>query len=121
MIFPRGARLPSADDPPLQSTRSYRPVHNIGHFRYLECSRVDDLGQPTGEINNWGQVLFPFDPQLRDRSDLTQEPVQQFSGQPDLSVKEEYTCDSGGNLKVKISAEPAGYSREFSISQFSGS
>lgn len=121
MIFPRGARLPSADDPPLRSTRSYRPVHNIGHFRYLECSRVDDLGQPTGEINNWGQVLFPFDPQLRDRSDLTREPVQQFSGQTDLSVKEEYTCDSSGNLKVKISAEPAGYFREFSISQFSGS
>ena len=31
-------------------TRRYRPAHNIGHFRFAECSSVDALGTPVGDI-----------------------------------------------------------------------
>jgi hypothetical protein len=35
----------------------------------------------------------------------------------DLRIREEYTCDSTGQVQVKIHAEPAGYSREYTIAQ----
>ncbi len=120
LIFPRGARLPTPGDPPLRSERIYRPAHNIGHFRYLECSQLDEHGQPTGEITNWGQILFPFDPQLEHVSDLMAQPVRRLAEQNELTICEEYTCDAYGNLRVKISTQPAGRSCEFSIGAVGG-
>jgi molecular chaperone DnaK (HSP70) len=120
LIFPRGARLPAPGEPPMLSERNYHPVHNIGHFRYLECSQLDEHGQPTGEITNWGQILFPFDPELRPHSDLISLPVCRLACEDELSICEEYTCDASGNIRVKISARPAGYEKEFSISTVGG-
>ena len=116
LIFPRGAHLPAPGEPVLRSERVYQPAHNIGHFRYLECSQLDDHGQPIGEIVNWDQIRFPFDPQLQGHSDLAAQPISPIS-RHDLRVREEYTCDAGGNLRVRISSDPAGYAREFSIAQ----
>ena len=42
LIFPRGMHLPEPDQPALRLERTYRPAHNVGHFRYLECSRLDE-------------------------------------------------------------------------------
>jgi molecular chaperone DnaK (HSP70) len=117
LIFPRGSRLPAPGEPALRSERVYQPAHNIGHFRYLECSQLDDDGQPIGEITNWDQIRFPFDPQLHAHSDLAAQPVAPLNGWHNLRVREEYTCDASGTLRVKISADPAGYAREFSIAQ----
>jgi molecular chaperone DnaK (HSP70) len=116
LIFPRGAHLPAPGEPALRSERIYQPAHNIGHFRYLECSHLDEHGQPVGEIVNWDQIRFPFDPQLQGYSDLAAQPIAPLQSH-DLRVREEYTCDASGNLRVKISADPAGYAREFSIAQ----
>jgi hypothetical protein len=117
LIFPRGARLPAPGQPPLHLERVYQPVHNIGHFRYLECSRLDERSQPIGEITNWEQIQFPFDPVLWSRNDLAAEPIRPLNNPNGLTVCEEYTCDAGGNLKVKISTSPYGNSREYSIAQ----
>src|ERR1039457_2649566 len=76
LIFPRGIRLPEPGQPPLRLERAYQPAHNIGHFRYLECSRLDQKGQPIGEITNWEQIQFPFDPQLWGQLNLETEPVK---------------------------------------------
>jgi molecular chaperone DnaK (HSP70) len=116
LIFPRGSRLPAPGEPALRSERVYQPAHNIGHFRYLECAQLDKHGQPIGEIINWDQIRFPFDPQLQSQSDLAAQPIGPLN-RHDLRVREEYTCDASGNLRVKISADPAGYAREFSIAQ----
>jgi molecular chaperone DnaK (HSP70) len=117
LIFPHGLRLPAPGAPALRAERIYRPAHNIGHFRYLESSHMDRQGQPCGEIANWGQIQFPFDPELQGRSDLAALPVTPL-GHPDgIVVREEYSCDAAGSLRVRISAEPAGYAREFSIDQ----
>ncbi|MGH9632610.1 MAG: Hsp70 family protein, partial [Bryobacteraceae bacterium] len=35
-LFPKGASLPGPGDPPLAISRRYCPVHDVGHFRYLE-------------------------------------------------------------------------------------
>lgn len=117
LIFPRGARLPRPDESPLAIERVYHPAHNVGHFRYLECSRLDEQGQPTGEIVNWEQIRFPFDPRLQSDLDLSAYPVVRFTDQQNLTVHESYTCDASGNLRVKISAEPTGYTRNFVIGQ----
>jgi len=117
LIFPRGARLPEPDQPPLHYERVYQPAHNIGHFRYLECSQLGEDGQPTGEITNWEQIQFPFDPQLWGRPNLAMEPVKSIAIPNGLTVREEYSCDSNGNLKVKISEQPTGHACEYQIGQ----
>jgi molecular chaperone DnaK (HSP70) len=117
LIFPRGVRLPAAGEPPLHVERVYQPAHNVGHFRFLECSQLNDDRQPTGEITNWDQILFPFDPQLEGCADLATVPVELLANPYGLRIREEYTCDSSGGLRVRISAEPSGYAREFSIAQ----
>lgn len=117
LIFPRGVRLPQPGEPALSSERVYHPAHNVGHFRYLECSRLDESGQPLGEITNWDQIRFPFDPRLQSDQDLSAYPVQRLADQVDLTIHEKYTCDASGNLQVKISADPTGFSRKFLIGQ----
>jgi hypothetical protein len=117
LIFPRGVQLPAPGEAPLRIERIYRPAHNIGHFRYLECSQLDEQMQPKGEIANWDQILFPFDPRLERLADLASVPVELLDNPGDLRIREEYTCDSAGSLRVRIHAEPAGYTREYSIAQ----
>ena len=45
--------------------RSYRPVHNIGYFRYLECVHLGTNNQPEGEITNWDEIRVPLIPTAR--------------------------------------------------------
>ncbi len=89
MIFPRGEQLHAPGEEPLRVERIYHPAHNIGHFRYLESSQLDEHGQPKGEIANWDQILFPFDPQLRQHKDLTSLPVVLFDNPGALKIREE--------------------------------
>jgi len=97
--------------------RIYTPAHNIGHFRYLESTQLDEQGQPKGEIANWDQILFPFDPALQQVADLSSVPVALLADPGDLRIREEYTCDATGSLRVKIHAEPSGFVREYTIAQ----
>ena len=102
VLFPRGVKLPSRGEEPLRIVRSYRPMHNIGHFRYLECAQLGANNQPHGEINNWDEIRVPFDPALRDSSDLAGQPVQRYVPTGERWVQEEYTCDANGAVTVKI-------------------
>ena len=60
VIFPRGVKLPPRGEEPLRIVRSYRPVHNIGYFRYLECAQLGANNQPEGEISNWDEIRIAF-------------------------------------------------------------
>jgi hypothetical protein len=44
-------------------------------------------------------------------------PVELLENPLGLRIREEYTCDASGSLRVRISAEPVGYAREFTIAQ----
>jgi molecular chaperone DnaK (HSP70) len=116
LIFPRGMQLPETGQPALHTVRAYRPVHNIGHFRFLECSRLDNRGQPIGEIINWEQIQFPFDPGLKRCADLSSVPVQTIP-ESGISAREEYSCDANGNIRVTISSQPGENRREYLIGQ----
>ncbi|AXC15108.1 Chaperone protein DnaK [Acidisarcina polymorpha] len=119
LIFPRGAKLPSPGEPPLHRMRAYQPAHNIGHFRYLECTHLDPEGQPTGEITKWDEILFPFDRHLQRETDLAAQTVERFAAPQGFMVKEDYTCDASGNLQVTVSTESTGYVREYRIGSWS--
>ena len=102
VLFPRGVKLPSRGEEPLRIVRSYRPMHNIGHFRYLECAQLGANNQPRGEINNWDEIRVAFDPNLMESSDLADQPIRRYSPAQDRWIQEEYTCDANGDVKVKI-------------------
>jgi molecular chaperone DnaK (HSP70) len=119
LVFARGTELPGPKQPPLRSVRSYRPAHNLGHFRYLECARLAADGRPVGEIAEWDDLRFPFDPALQDVADLASVPVRRTPAPADFFIKETYTCDSSGNLGVAISNKSTGYERKFRLGRWS--
>src|SRR5208283_2844304 len=119
VIFPRGMKLPRRGEEPLRVVRTYCPVHNIGHFRYLECAHLDAHNQPLGEISNWDEILVPFDPNLRDSTDLRDQPVRRFAGREGRVIEEEYACSANGNLKVRICEKATEYAKEYRLGHWS--
>ena len=65
-IVCKDVSLPPDGRTPLVVRRTYRAAHNIGHFRFVECSRLVN-GRPDGDETPYDPVLFPFDPDLYDR------------------------------------------------------
>jgi molecular chaperone DnaK (HSP70) len=119
VMFPRGRRLPAKGQEPLRIVRTYRPVHNVGHFRYLECSQLDANRQPQGEISNWDEIRVAYDPVLRGAPELPQQPTRRFGPGDGPLIEEEYTCDSSGRLTVKISDQSSGFSQEYKLGHWS--
>ena len=100
MLLPKDTRLPSPGAPPLSVTRRYRAAHNLGHFRFVECARIDQ-GRPEGNLAMWDEVLFPFDPRLRAVRDLAAVPVHRLDGDGP-QVEETVRCDAMGELEVQL-------------------
>ena len=119
VIFPRGMQLPRKGEEPLRVVRTYRPAHNIGHFRYLECAHLDEHNQPRGEISNWDEIRVAFDPKLRDAAELRDQPVNRVVAEEGRLVEEVYSCDSNGNLKVAIAEKTTGYAKECRLGHWS--
>ncbi len=114
-LFSKGTPLPAAGEPPLVQSRRYTPVHNIGHFRYLECSHLTDEGRPSGDITVWDDIRFAFDPALRNHSDLSRVPIARLDQGHDRQAEESYSCDAGGTVKVSIANLSQGYSRSYRL------
>ncbi|WP_104184032.1 Hsp70 family protein [Mycobacterium avium] len=104
--------LPADGQTPLVVKRRYRAAHNIGHFRFVECSQLVD-GRPDGDITPYDPVLFPFDPALRDRDDLGRQPVGRWRDGPD--VEERYVIAPSGAVEVTLTTQPAGFERTFRL------
>ncbi len=119
VLFPRGAKLPAKGEEPLRVVRSYRPIHNIGHFRYLECAQLDANGQPLSEINNWDEIRVAFDPRLRDSSSLVDQPVQRWIPAKEQWIQEEYTCDASGDVRVRIHDTVSKLANEYRLGRWS--
>lgn len=119
LVFSRGTALPGPKQAKLRSVRSYHPAHNVGHFRFLECAQLSADGRPLGEIIDWDDVLFPFDPDLEGRTDLASVPVVRMAKTKDMIVEETYTCDSSGNVTVQIGNRSTGYEKSFRLGRWS--
>jgi molecular chaperone DnaK (HSP70) len=114
-IFTSDTRMPAQSGGSLKCLRAYRAAHNIGHFRFLECSALGSDGGPVGEMVPTGDVLFPFDPALRESTlDLREVPVQRMhDGGP--RIEEEYTLDERGMVAVTIRNLDADYQRVYRL------
>ena len=72
-----------------------------------------------GEISNWDEIRVPFEPNLRDSMDLRDQPVRRFAAGQGRVIEEEYTCDSNGNLKVRICEKVTEYAKEYRLGHWS--
>lgn len=111
-IVGKDASLPADGETPLVVRRTYRAAHNIGHFRFVECSRLVN-GRPDGDVTPYDPVLFPFDPALHDRDDLGRQPVGRWTDGPD--VEERYVVAPGGAVEVTLTTQPGGFMRTFRL------
>jgi len=114
-IFRAGARLPDSDGAPLEVEVRYRPQHNIGRMRYLECARLDEAHQPGDAGRPWSPVLLPYDPGLRVDAPLEDGQVTAVEAEVDTEVQERYRCDSDGVITVEFMRTADGAHRRYEI------
>jgi actin-like ATPase involved in cell morphogenesis len=112
-LFEKGAALPGPGEPPLRITRSYAPVHNVGHFRYLECSHLTPDGRPTGDLMLWDEIRFAFE-----RSAVDSDTVEHTATAPAQLIQERYECDASGAVAVTIANLSAGYSQHYRLGRW---
>ena len=117
-LFLKGTPLPAPGGAPLRVTRTYRPAHNIGHFRYLECSSSSEEGRPNGDVSVWDEILFPFDPDLENERNLAAHAVVRSATAQQQEVEERYLCDASGSVTVSIANIAAGYERSHQIGRW---
>ncbi len=117
-LFLKGTPLATPGQTPLEVSRRYHPAHNIGHFRYLECSHRGEDGRPIGDITLWDEILFPFEPALGEQPDLAAIPVTRSDSAPLQEVEEAYLCDASGSVTVTISNNSAGYRRSYQLGRW---
>jgi molecular chaperone DnaK (HSP70) len=114
-IFARGTELPARATGPLTCTRDYRAAHNVGHFRFFECSALDDGGRPRGDMALFGDVYFPFDPTLSAEDDLASIPVERRFEEQGPRIFEQYSLDDHGIVDVLIRNLDSGYQRSYRL------
>lgn len=114
-LFTKGTPLPRPSEQPFEIRRRYTPVHNIGHFRYIECTYLVEDGQPGGDVTVWDEIRFPFDPALRN-SEATQ--VEHSQAATSQAIEESYATDASGSVTVTITNLTAGYSRQYRLGRW---
>ncbi|MEI8140390.1 MAG: Hsp70 family protein [bacterium] len=112
-VFQAGLRLPARGDAPISAEVRYRPRHNIGRFRYLECTSVDREGKPEAGLRTWSEILFPYDYSLAVNETLTPDQIMPRNDLAGEAV-ETYSCDSDGIITVQIKRAD-GQSRTFEV------
>jgi molecular chaperone DnaK (HSP70) len=114
-IFTPETCVPPRTGKRVSCRRVYRAAHNVGHFRFLECSAVSRDGRPSGDVVPSGDVLFPFDATLREQGlDLAKVPVRRTDDRGPR-IEEEYTLDEHGMVAVTIRNLDADYQRVYRI------
>ena len=114
-IFTKQTPVPQPGQPALIVRRRYRPVHNLGRFRFLECSSLGEQGGPAGDIISWEEALFPFDPRLVQKEHLEKVPVERTPAVESYAIEEIYRCDSGGVIEVTIANLTTGFAKTYRI------
>jgi len=112
-IISRDTEPPS--DEPLVVERHYRPAHPIGHLRFLECTDLDEHGQPSGDLTPWEEIRFPYDPSLFARESLDALPILRQDTPLGEDIVEVYTHDSDGTIAVAIENRTRGYRRHYRL------
>ncbi|HEX9579037.1 MAG TPA: Hsp70 family protein [Myxococcales bacterium] len=107
--------VPKDTELPAQVSRRYRAAHNVGHFRFVECGRIE-RGRPEGNLAAWDEVLFPFDPSLRSRSDLSSVGVERLPREGP-EVEEIYRCAPDGTVEASLRVLDDGFERTMRLAR----
>jgi molecular chaperone DnaK (HSP70) len=102
IVFPAGTPIPRKGEPPLETVTRYQPQHNIGHLRYLECTEVDTTGMPTGNLRQWSDIVFPYDPSEPLAKNAVPSEIVATDAFADQIVCEVYRCDHDGVITVEL-------------------
>jgi len=113
-IFPKDKRV-DPDSGRLTVARRYRPLHNVGFLRYLECNFLGEAGEPEGDISIWQNIYFPYDPALADRKNLAGIPIERRVDLSSQEVVETYVYDADGIIRVEIENCTGGYGRSYRL------
>ena len=114
-IFTSETALPARTGAPVFCRRDYRAAHNVGHFRFFECSAITEDGRPRGDMTVSGDILFPFDPMLDPSSvDLRSVPVRRTLARGPR-IEEEYSLDENGIVAITIKNLDAGFERVYRL------
>jgi molecular chaperone DnaK (HSP70) len=111
VLFARDAVLPAPGEP-LVRTRRYSAAHNIGHYRFFECSSVDADGRAHGDMALSGEVMFPFDAALLGERNLGGVAVERLQGEGPPII-ERYSLDHNGIVHVTIRNEALDFEQTY--------
>jgi molecular chaperone DnaK (HSP70) len=111
-IFSKDA---ASTDGTLVATRSYRPAHSVGHFRYLECSELGQDGRPAGDLTPWGEIFFAYDPAFEKVSDYSNLPHDRRTDLDREEITETYRYRTDGTVEVQIENRARGLSRSYTL------
>jgi molecular chaperone DnaK len=114
-IFQKDQTLPAKGELPIVYNRQYAPSHNIGVFRFQECSRIQD-GKPMGMVTVWKKIKFPFDPSLQGQ-DLSNIEVARWDHPANFSIKEIYFLNYRGEISVQLINNYNGINETFLLSR----
>jgi molecular chaperone DnaK (HSP70) len=114
-LFEKGTVLPAPGEPRVEIYRAYYPVHNIGVFRYLECTHLGEDGQPSADVTVWDEIRFPFDPRIQDAANA--EVAHSWTARTQ-HIEEVYTCDASGTVAVRIANLTSGYQKEYRLGRW---
>lgn len=106
LIVGGSARLPEPGSE-LVITRRYRAAHDLGRFRIVEVSGVDERGAPSGDIAPFTEIDVPFDRALRDGRDLTPLEPRRTTGGP--VVEETYRIDANRVVHIRFTDADTGF------------
>ena len=109
------AVLPAPGEAPLTCTRQYQPTHNVGHFRYLECSQLTATGEPTGDLTPWDEVYFPFVPAPAHGGQRCRRSPSRVWSVEAPWIEERYTCDAHGIIAVEMQNQTSHYACRYHL------
>ena len=118
VIFAKGTPLPARGERPLAAQRRYHPAHNIGHFRFLECSDLGKDDAPAGDVTTWNEIRFAFLPELEDAERLEDRVVERSARAAQQLIEESYSCDATGIVHVRLSNVSNNTSRVFQLARW---
>jgi molecular chaperone DnaK (HSP70) len=114
LIFARDTPLPPRGEV-LEVQRRYRPYHNIGVFRFEECSSLVDGGRRIEEARPWNTIQFPFDPALGPNEPLGDKRITRTAAFTEMLITERYRCDHHGMITVEIARDRPALERQYML------
>ncbi len=105
---------------PILIQRSYRPTHAVGLLRFVECTTLDSHRGPGGEVTPWQNILFPYDPVLREQANLEAYVGQRREHLGSEEIVETYEYQDTGVIRVQIENRTSGYQRKYVLGEPSG-